>query len=340
MKKKIFVVGAGGRTGTMFAEELKNACDVIGVARDAQADAIEAKKVFVKKDGTVAPLEIDVVREWEFASVSKDAAADYLFLATKNPVGPAVRQYYENFRNAEKIPALVLSQNGLSAGDDARAALREVFGGEAKQAQVIRVSLFNPIDADAAGGQFSISYRLPIRLCYGVINGSEDAAGLRAIFGAAGIDAEQVRQRDTRNMEYSKLFLNLIGMAMASKGRPVKDAFDDLDAFALEINALKEYIGLVRASGGRFLNFGNYPYPVGVVAWMIAVTPVSLLSRFSGLFAKMVAKGRNDKPKDLDEIDYYSGEVVRLADKLGRPASVNEKIIADAKKILARRETR
>jgi len=53
--------------------------------------------------------------------------------------------------------------------------------------------------------------------------------------------------------------------------------------------------------------------------------------RFRGLLAKAVAKGRNDKPKDLDEIDYYTGEVVKLARECGRSAPVNEKILADGK---------
>jgi hypothetical protein len=50
-----------------------------------------------------------------------------------------------------------------------------------------------------------------------------------------------------------------------------------------------------------------------------------------GFLGALVEKKRVGKPKDLSEIDYYNGEVVKLGKRFGIPTPVNEEIISRAK---------
>lgn len=334
MNKKVFIVGAGGRTGTMFAEELKGACDIFGIGLDREIDAIAEKKILVSTGGREKTFEIETIRPWEFEKIVDDISPDFIFMAVKNPVGQAVKHYYRVFKNKENIPALILSQNGLSAGYDAFSALKDVLGEDAKRVQIIRLSLFNPIDARIKEGRLCVGYSRPIRLCYGVFAGNDDTGGLKDIFHNARIVAEQVAAKDVRNMEFSKLYFNLIGMASAAHGLSINDGFSDPEVFAEEIRSLKEYTVIVKAAGGRFLSFSNYPYPLEMIAGAISLLPVPALSLVRRNLAKLVSKEKNGKPKDLAEIDYYNGEVVRLAKELGRGAPVNKRILEAGKSAL------
>lgn len=337
MNKKILIVGIGGRTGAMFAEELKGAGSIFGVGLDREIDLIERKKIAVAKNGEVASYAVNAMRPWEFEKIAADISPDFIVLATKNPVGEAVKFYYRNFKNNDKFPVLALSQNGLSAADDARQALEQVLGEDSKKVKIIRISLFNPITAVMSqDGTFSIGYTLPIRLAYGVHSGGEDAADLRELFLKTKIEAEEVAPSDTRNMEYTKLFMNLIGMASAVRGKSVKEGFADPVIFAQEIGALREFVDAVKRSGGKFLNFDNYPYPIGMMAWAVLALPFPVWSIFRMKVAGMVGSKRNDKPKDIGEIDYYNGEVVKMAHALGRNALVNEKILRLGKELLSK----
>jgi ketopantoate reductase len=335
MNKTVLIVGAGGRTGAMFAEELKEACSVFGVGLDREIDQIEEKKITIQKNGERKIYSVNTVRAWEFEKLASEIAPDFIFLATKNPVGEAVKHYYRNFKFSKKMPVLVLSQNGLSAANDAREALGQVLGPESGKVKIIRLSLFNPIAADKADdGTLNIIYSLPIKLAYGVHSGGADASDLREFFLKTKMEVEEVAPKDTRNMEYTKLFMNLIGMASAVKGKSVKEGFGDREIFAQEINVLREYAAAVKKAGGKFLNFSNYPYPIGTMAWAVVAFPLPVWSLFKSQVAGIVGSKRNDKPKDIGEIDYYNGDVVRLAKSKGEEAQENEKVYQAGKKIL------
>jgi ketopantoate reductase len=335
MTKNVLIVGIGGRTGAMFAEELKEAGNIFGVGLDREIDLIEEKKIVILRNGESKIYAINAVRSWEFKNLAAEIAPDFIFITAKNPVGEAVKYYYRNFKNIQKYPVLVLSQNGLSAANDAREALKEILGPEAEKVKIIRLSLFNPIGANLSGdGIFSINYSVPVQLCYGVHSGGEDASDLREILLKTKIESEEVAPKDTRNMEYTKLFMNLIGMASAVRGKSVKEGFNDQETFVQEINVLREYAKVVKRAGGKFLNFTNYPYPLGLMAWAVVFLPLPVWSLFKSQVAGLVGSKRNDKPKDIGEIDYYNGEVVKLAKSLGESVPVNEKVLQQGRAVL------
>jgi ketopantoate reductase (EC 1.1.1.169) len=151
-------------------------------------------------------------------------------------------------------------------------------------------------------------------------------------------------------MENAKLFLNLIGMAAATaqgSGEPTAavgntdvgarlpsrkttadQGWRDKEIFKKEMAVLREFVLAVNAVRGGFAGkLGGYP--VKLLA-RLALLPVWLLAPWRGVLAGAVAKGRN-RLKDLSEIDYYNGEVVRLGKKANVPTPVNEAIIAKAR---------
>ncbi|GAF68550.1 unnamed protein product, partial [marine sediment metagenome] len=191
--------------------------------------------------------------------------------------------------------------------------LKKIFGKEAEKVKVIRLVLFNPIDQRDFEDKRYIRYSLPIRLAVARVSGKGDIKNVIDIFRKSGFKVTELSSQDAKNLEFSKLFLNLIGMASASRGVSIKEGFRDKEIFKEEVDALKEYIKAVKSAGGKFLNFPYYP--VKFLAVLIDSLPFSFLSFSKNVLAKIISKGRGKKPKALDEIEYYNGAVVKLGKK-------------------------
>lgn len=317
---KIAIIGIGGRTGTMFAFELRNSAEILGVGREIEVQKIKEGKIFVEREGE-KPIKFEgkVIGEGEF---NEEIAPDFIFLCAKNPVGPAVKYYYQRVKK-EKIPPLILSQNGISAVEDAKKELKEIFGEKSKEIRIIRVNLFNPISSEKINDGAKISYFLPIRLAFGIANGPKETEDVKEIFKKANIEAQEISPENVKNMEFSKFFTNLIGIASATRGLSL---FEDKETFKEEIQSLKEYIKVVKRNGGKFLNFKHYP--IKLLASLINFLPLSILKIFRKNLARAITKGRGGKEKgNIDEIKYYNGAVVNLGKKLGLPTPINQKII-------------
>jgi len=329
--KKIAIIGVGGRTGTMFAFELRKSTEILGVGRKEEVEKIKDGKIYLqRKNEKPVKFEEKVIADYEF---NEEINPDFIFLCVKNPIGPAVNYYYQKFKNRVKIPTLVLSQNGISAIEDAERELEKIFGKRAKEIRILRVSLFNPISGQKIDDKISLSYFLPIRLAFAVASGSKEIIDIKEIFKKADIEAEEISPANIKNMEFSKLFTNLIGMASAVKGQTIEEGFSNDETFKEEIMSLKEYIKVVRKSGGKFLNFKHYP--IRLITFLINFLPTSVLKVFKKIFVKAITRGRGGKEKgNLDEIDYYNGMVARLGQKLGIETSINQKILNRASKKL------
>ncbi len=320
-REKIAVIGVGGRTGTMFAFELRKAADILGVARNREVAMVKEGKLFVvrgKEEG--GKFSGKVIEDKYFKN---NALPDFIFLATKNPVGPPIKYYCSHYRGAKK-PALIISQNGISASEEAEKAVHEVFGSEAESVRIIRVALFNPIDKTEEGGLVKMLYSLPVKGAFAQVAGQADVGDIAEIFKRAGLHFKKFSSGKAKAMELSKLFLNLIGMASASRGMSVTEGFKNKEVFCEEVKALREYVKAVRLSGKHFVNFSQYP--VRAMADLLYFFPPSLLSAIRNLLAKAVSKGREGKPKALDEIEYYNGAVVELGKKTGIPTPANKEI--------------
>ena len=316
----------------MFARELQEAGNIIGLGMECETDMVNDGKMKVRRNGAqTETLSVEAVRSNDFPTLVEKKYPDFILLAVRNPVSEAVKFYYRQLQGRDKFPALVISQNGLSVIDDSRAALKEALGQDANKVSIIRVSLINGIDAKIENGAMTVSYKLPIKLGLGVSEGLESAADdLAAIFKESGFKAQKFQGSDVFKMENSKLFTNLIGMAAAVNGVTVSTGFQDKKIFKQEVAMLKEYVLAVKAGDSGFV--GDFAgYPIKFLA-RIMLLPVSLLAPIRGIFERVVVKGRN-RPKDLSEIDYYNGEAVKLGRKFKVATPVNEMIVAKAKEI-------
>ncbi len=318
--KKIAVIGVGGRTGTMFFSELRKSADVLGVAKEREVRLVEEKNLYIERNKESPELlKGRIIKDTEFQEKLKP---DIIFLTTKNPVSTPIKYYFQ--RCKEKIPALILSQNGIDALLAAKESLEQVLGQESEKVRLVRMVLFNPIDKRESEDKIYIKYSLPIKIALAKASGKGEIKDIVDILKRAGFEIKEFHSSDAKNLEFSKLFLNLIGMAAASRGLPVRKGFENKEIFKEEIKALKEYIKTVKLSKGRFLNFPHYP--VGFLADLFGFLPVSFLLPFRNILAGIVSKGREGKPKDLNEIDYYNGAVVSLGKKIGVLTPINEKV--------------
>jgi len=169
-----------------------------------------------------------------------------------------------------------------------------------------------------------LKYFEPIRLVFSSAFGPIDTIGLKEILTKAGVEFKEYQRKDCRNMEYSKLFLNLIGMASASWGKSVQEGFKDKNIFQEEAAVLREYAATVKLAGGKFINFDHYP--VKNLSDIINIAPMPLLAALRNILGGIISKGRGDKPKDLSEADHYNGAIIKLAQKFGAQTPVNIKI--------------
>lgn len=363
--KTIYVVGAGGRTGMLFCRELQNAARMIGIAFPAEIENIKSGKAKIARGKN--PPEIfaaELVPPEDFSFAAAKNPPDFLWLATRNPVDKITAFYYRHFANQQNFPALVLSQNGLSAAADAKKGLQEALGQDADKVAIVRVSLINGVDLNAdRDGTLTVGYKLPIKLGFGRCEfaevspmqtyigdtsaSSSASLGLGEIFEKAGVKAREFRGKEVLAMENAKLFLNLIGMAAATaqgSGEPTAavgntdvgagspsrkttadQGWRDKEILKKEMAMLREFVLAVNAVRGGFAGkLGGYP--VKLLA-RLALLPVWWLAPWRGVLAGAIAKGRN-RPKDLLEIDYYNGEAVRLGKKANVPTPANEAIIA------------
>jgi len=336
--KTIYIIGAMGRTGALFCRELQGAAKIIGVALPSEIEKIESQKLKIAR-GKNSPevFASKIISSDDFAAAIKTMPPDFLWLATRNPVDKITAFYYRHFLGEANFPALILSQNGRSAITDAQKGLRDALGHGADKVAIIRVSLVNGVDLSNSDNTSVISYKLPIKMGFGAVERArfhpaslqgETLRNLKEIFQKAGVRAREFRGKDVLAMENAKLFLNLIGMAGAVEGVDAGAGWRDRTMFKQEIAMLKEFAVAVKKSGGGFAgDLGGYP--VKFLARLVLL-PAGLLLPFRGLFARIISKGRS-RPKDLSEIDYYNGEVVRLGKEVGAATSVNEMIIQKSK---------
>jgi 2-dehydropantoate 2-reductase len=329
--KKIGIIGIGGRTGTMFAFELKKTGQVFGIGKEREISLIKEKKLFVERNEKNFLFEGELIEEKDFP---KEIDFDFLFLTVKNPVNEAVKYYYQKIKEKKlKPPALFLSQNGIEAGEGTISVLKEIFGQNFEEIPVFRISLFNPIDRKIFNDKISIVYSLPIKLAISKISGPNNFNQVLEIFKKAKFEFQVFQEKEWKNMEYSKLFLNLIGMASATFNLSVKEGFSKKEVFFEEILAIKEYIKVIKKAGGNFLNFKNYP--VKFFSFIFSL-PNSFLLPLRKIFANLAEKERKGKPKDLDEIEYYNGAVVKLGERFGIETPINKKILERAKSCLSK----
>lgn len=302
MEKRIAIVGVGGRTGTMFSFEIGKNHNVLGVSRKDTINFLHQNKLYIDNGKGLVLFQGKVIEDIDF---SEKDNIDIIFLTSKNPISHALKYYFQ--KCGSNKPIFVLSQNGIDAISSAQKVLEKIAKPE--EIKVVRMVLFNAIDKK----QNTLKYSLPIKVAISQALGNEGVKEVYSLLKESGFHVNKFSKKNAKNLEFSKLFLNLIGMASASRGLSINDGFKNKEVFIEEIKALKEYIKIVKSAGGKFLNFSGYP--INFFVFLLSF-PVLFLVPFRKKIAEKITKGRGNKPKDLDEIDYYNGAVVNLANKI------------------------
>ena len=304
MKKRVAIIGVGGRTGTMLSFELAKNNHILGVARKDTIDLLKKNKLYIDRGKGPILFEEKIIEDVEF---SENNYQHIIFLTNKNPISATLKYYFQKC-GLEK-PIFVLLQNGIDAINSAEKTLEEIA--DSKDIKVVRMVLFNAIDRK----QNCFKYSTPIKVALSQALGNSGIDEVYSLLKTSGFRVNRFSKKDARNLEFSKLFLNLIGMASASRGLSISDGFKDKEVFMEEMGALKEYVEIVRSVGGRFISFPGYPINLFI---LFLILPRFLMIPFRNQLSGMINKGRGDKPKDLDEIGYYNGGVVDLAKEFER----------------------
>jgi 2-dehydropantoate 2-reductase len=134
---------------------------------------------------------------------------------------------------------------------------------------------------------------------------------------------------DMPAVQWAKLVLNLNNAINALSGRPLAEELSNHDYRMCLAAAQQEALGLIRAAGQPVARVT--PLPTRWIPSLLRV-PDSIFRILGGRIVAIDPSARSSMWDDLEakrptEIDYINGEIVALADRLGRDAPVNRNLI-------------
>jgi 2-dehydropantoate 2-reductase len=232
------------------------------------------------------------------------AKADIIALCVKSTGTAAAAK--DIARHARKGALVVSFQNGVSNVDLLRSILKTRF--EAVAGMV-------PYNVAALGHALL----------------AEDVPKLRDL--AERIGAGPARLRLSSNMPaiaWGKLLINLNNAVNALSGRTLLEQLKERDYRRVVAASILEALGLLEAAGIEPAKIG--PVPPRLLPHVIA-SPNLIFNNLFLKIQKIDSRARSSMADDLKagrptEIAYLNGEVVKLAEKLGRRAPVNEAIVS------------
>jgi 2-dehydropantoate 2-reductase len=147
-------------------------------------------------------------------------------------------------------------------------------------------------------------------------------------FAAAGLPF--TLHDDMQAVLWAKLLLNLNNAINALSGRPLKDELSQRDYRVCLALAQTETLAVLKAAGIRPAKIT--PLPPGLLPTLLKV-PDAIFGRVASKMLEIDPIARSSMADDLElgrttEVDWINGEVVRLAQKVGRLAPVNERVVA------------
>lgn len=159
----------------------------------------------------------------------------------------------------------------------------------------------------------------------------EDSAALSpflADFARAGFALH--RHRDMLPVQWAKLLLNLNNAVNALSGLPLQQELAQRDYRHCLALAQGEALALLKQA--RIATARLTPLPAGWIPMLLRL-PDTLFARLARKMLAIDPSARSSMADDLaagrkTEVDWINGEVVRLAQRLGKGAPVNERLIA------------
>jgi 2-dehydropantoate 2-reductase len=134
---------------------------------------------------------------------------------------------------------------------------------------------------------------------------------------------------DMLAVQWSKLVLNLNNAINALSGRPLAEELGHRDFRRCLAAAQREAVALIRASGQSLARVTTLPTP-----WIprLLTVPDPVFKLLARRIVAIDPHARSSMWDDLEarratEVDYIQGEIVALADRLGRSAPVNRTLV-------------
>lgn len=164
----------------------------------------------------------------------------------------------------------------------------------------------------------------------GVLEVADDAAltPFLPAFERAGLTLQT--HHDMQQVLWSKLLLNLNNAINALSGQPLKQELSQRGFRRCLAMAQLEALDLYRRAGIKPARLT--PIPPKLMPKLLCV-PDALFTRLAARMLAMDPLARSSMWEDLEagrqtEVDWINGEVLRLAESLGQPAPINERLVA------------
>ncbi len=134
---------------------------------------------------------------------------------------------------------------------------------------------------------------------------------------------------DMPGVQWSKLVLNLNNAINALSGKPLAEELSQLPYRRCLAAAQKEALALIAAAGEPLARVTALP-PSWIAKLLTA--PDAVFKRLASRVIAIDPQARSSMYDDLEakrttEVDYINGEIVALANRLGRSAPVNERLV-------------
>ncbi|MCP4653404.1 MAG: 2-dehydropantoate 2-reductase [Candidatus Omnitrophica bacterium] len=305
---KIAVLGCGA-IGGLFLGYLSESCDVVGIVKDYQKQALDREGLLI--DGAAGAKKVKVN-----AAVKLEKKVDIAIFATKiDDLEPLIKENVEFLKEA----TIVSTQNGVKADY----ILNKYFP---KENIVTGIVMF-------AGTYYppnKIVHNFKGDLIVGnIFNGSMEKA--KYVAKSIGGAFNAITLNNIRGAKYLKLFVNLNNCISAVLGKPMQEVFSDLDIAKLAIELNREAFVAIRKSKIILESLPTYPKEKleGLVSMQIETAAV-LFSKVMSTLGEEPLYGsilQSIKRGKKSEIDYINGEIVRLAGEEHIEAPLNTKIV-------------
>ena len=313
---KVLVFGAGA-IGLYVGGSLAEAGHTVTfVARPQVAEAIQGAGVRLKEKSTERTIR-EVPATTSPAEALAAAPHDVIVFALKSyDTAAALAQLRE--ATAAPPPFLCL-QNGV----DNEPEIARRFGAD----RVIAGTVTTAVSKSGAA-EITVERRRGVGIALGHPLSSQIVEALTG----AGLNARAYLA--PAPMKWSKLLTNLIGSATSAiLDMPVAEVFADRRLFAVEVAALRECLGVVRALGFAVVDLPGTP--VRALAFAVQRLPLGLAQP---LLKQGAGAGRGGKMpsfhidlhaprgKGKTEVRWLHGAVARYGAKCGVPAPVNQRL--------------
>jgi 2-dehydropantoate 2-reductase len=306
---KIVIYGAGSIGCYIGGRLLAGGSDVTFIGRARIADQLRREGITLSRYDTcrwrVAPEHIDITTD-----AARAAAADLVLVTVKSAATPAAAA---ELASVLRPGTLVVSfQNGIGNADVLRAAL--------PQHTVLEGMVpFNVVERGPGAFHQGSTGELEIRHWPAMQPFADE-------FRKAGLPL--VEHADMLPVQWAKLLLNLNNAINALANRPLKEELSQRAYRLCLAMAQKEALALLRQAGIRPARLT--PLPASWIPRVLGV-PDALFERLGRTMLTIDPLARSSMSDDLaarrpTEVDWINGEVVRLAQRLGEPAPVNERL--------------